>query len=262
MGGATAAAALASTSLRIVILERGERLADTAEARDPDAIFAKGHFRPNETWLAPDGTRFNPGNYACVGGNTKFYGAVLMRYRAQDFQPLQHLGGRTPGWPISYTEMEPWYQKAEELYRVRGALGDDPTEPPHSGSYPFPPVPHEPDIADLARRLRSVGLHPSPLPLGVDVDRWLERAATPWDAFPDTTGAKMDAESVALAEALKQPNVELRTGTEVVRLDADGDGTITGVCLRNGEVLQARTIVLAAGAVRTAALLLASGSDH
>jgi hypothetical protein len=38
--------------------------------------------------------------------------------------------------------------------------------------------------------------------------RWLSRAATPWDAFPDTTGAKMDAESVGLAEALKHPNVE------------------------------------------------------
>jgi choline dehydrogenase-like flavoprotein len=72
----------------------------------------------------------------------------------------------------------------------------------------------------------------------------------------------MDAESVALAEALKHPNVELRTGAEVVRLDAVGDGTITGVCLRNGEVLQARAVVLAAGAVRTAALLLASASDR
>lgn len=260
MGGATLAAALARSGRRIVILERGERLPDSAEARDPEAIFARGHFRPAETWLTPDGTRFNPGNYACVGGNTKFYGAVLMRYRAQDFTPQRHLGGTTPGWPMGYAEMEPWYQAAEELYRVRGALGDDPTEPPHSGDYPFLPLPHEPEIADLARRLKRAGLHPAPLPLGVDLDRWLERARTPWDAFPDTTGAKMDAESVGLAEALRHPNVTLRTGVTVERLECDASGAVTAALTSAGRI-PARRIVLAAGAVHTAAILLRSACE-
>jgi choline dehydrogenase-like flavoprotein len=261
MGGATLAAALAPTGRRIVVLERGQHLQDTPEARDAEAIFARGHFRPDETWLAPDGTRFNPGNYACVGGNSKFYGAVLIRYREADFAPIRHIGGTTPGWPISYVEMEPWYQRAEALYRVRGALGDDPTEPPHSGTYAFPPVPHEAPIADLAARLRRIGLHPAPLPLGVDLDRWLARAPTPWDAYPDTTGAKMDAESVALAEALKHPNVTLRTGAEVVALDTAADGRISAARLADGTRFSAGIVVLAAGAVRSAALLLASASE-
>jgi choline dehydrogenase-like flavoprotein len=85
MGGATVAAALAPTGRRILISNAASACVTTAEARDPDAIFARGHFRPDETWLTPEGERFNPGNYACVGGNTKFYGAVLMRYRAEDF---------------------------------------------------------------------------------------------------------------------------------------------------------------------------------
>ena len=127
--------------------------------------------------------RFNPGNYSCVGGNTKFYGAVLMRYRAEDFAPRVTWAATAPGWPLTYAEIEPWYQKAEALYRVRGALGHDPTEPEHSGPYPFPPVPDEPEIADLRKRLAAAGLHPAHLPLGVDLDRWLARAATPWDAF-------------------------------------------------------------------------------
>jgi hypothetical protein len=97
MGGATVAAALAPTGRRILILERGERLTDGPEARDPGAIFARGHYRPDETWLTPEGERFNPGNYACVGGNTKFYGAVLMRYRAEDFAPRSAYGRREPG---------------------------------------------------------------------------------------------------------------------------------------------------------------------
>ena len=94
IGGATAAAALAPSGRRIVILERGERLADSPEARDAEAIFARGHFRPEEEWLTPAGEAFNPGNYYYVGGNSKLYGAVLIRYRAEDFRPIRHLGGK------------------------------------------------------------------------------------------------------------------------------------------------------------------------
>ena len=96
MGGATLAAALAPTGRRILILERGERLRDSPHARDPVAIFARGHYRPDEVWLGGDGKPFNPGNYYVAGGNSKFYGAVLIRYRAEDFAPLRHMGGTTP----------------------------------------------------------------------------------------------------------------------------------------------------------------------
>jgi choline dehydrogenase-like flavoprotein len=260
MGGATVAAALAPTGRRILILERGEHLRDEPEARDPDAIFARGHYRPDETWLTLEGERFNPGNYACVGGNTKFYGAVLMRYRAEDFAPRAHMGGESPGWPLSYDEIEPWYQKAEALYRVRGALGQDPTEPAHSADYPFPPVPDESEIADLRRRLSAAGLHPASLPLGVDIDAWLARARTPWDAFPDTTGAKMDAESVGLAEALRHENVSLRTGVTVERLELDDRGSVAALMTSAGRIT-AHQVVLAAGAVHTPVILLRSASE-
>lgn len=265
MGGATLAAALAPTGKRIVILERGEHLADSPEARDATAIFRRGHFRPKETWSDAEGRPFNPGNYAFVGGNTKFYGAVLLRYRAEDFGPLRHIGGVTPGWPFGYEEIEPFYSQAEQLYRVRGEVAGDPTEPPHSAPYPFPPVPDEPDIAGLRRAFAAQGLHPSSLPLGVDLDRWLARAPTTWDAFPDSTGAKSDAESCGLEAALKYPNVSLVTGTRVVRLLAEGR-RVTGVEVvgpQGAASLRAGTVCLCAGAVMSAALLLASANaDH
>jgi choline dehydrogenase-like flavoprotein len=262
MGGATFAAGLAPSGRRILILERGERLLPSAEARDPHAIFARGHFRPDETWLDGEGRPFNPGNYYHVGGNSKFYGAVLIRYRREDFSPLRHRGGTTPGWPLTYEEIEPFYQRAEALYEVRGAIGEDPTEPPHSGAYPHPPVPDEPAIADLRRRLKAIGLHPASLPLGADIERWLSHGRTPWDAFPDTMTGKMDAESCALARALAHPNVTLWTGARAVRLETGEDGRIAGALVERGGVrerLEARVVVLAAGAVQSAALLLASG---
>lgn len=264
MGGATLAAALAPTGRRILILERGERLQDSPEARDPAAIFQRGHFKPKEMWQDAEGRPFNPGNYACVGGNTKFYGAVLLRYREADFRPLRHIEGTTPGWPIAYADLEPFYGAAERLYRVRGDAAGDPTEPPRSAPYPFPPVPDEDDIAALRQAFAAQGLHPCALPLGVDLDAWLARAPTTWDAFPDTTGAKSDAETCALAEALRHPNVTLRTGTRVTRLRAEGR-RVTGVEVEGPDgpaTLTAAQICLCAGAVMSAALLLASATEE
>lgn len=265
MGGASLAAGLAPSGLRVLVVERGERLADSPEARDPAAIFGRGHFKPRETWRDVEGNSFNPGNYACVGGNTKFYGAVLLRYREADFRPLRHRDGTTPGWPIAYADLEPFYTEAERLFRVRGDPTADPSEPPRSAPYPFPPVPDEPDVATLRAAFAAQGLHPCPLPLGVDIDLWLARAPTGWDAFPDTTGAKLDAETAALADALRHPNVRLMTGTTVTRIVAEGR-RVTGLeVLRNGmrETLKAPLVCLCAGAVMSAALLLASaGADH
>ncbi|MDZ7601176.1 MAG: GMC family oxidoreductase [Hoeflea sp.] len=263
MGGATLAAGLAASGRRVLILERGGRLVDSPEARDPAAIFRRGHFKPAEIWHDVQGDPFSPGNYAFVGGNTKFYGGVLLRYREADFSPVRHIEGTTPGWPIAYGDLEPFYGRAEALYRVRGDAGDDPTEPPRSTPYPFPPVPDEPDIAALRQAFAAQGLHVSSLPLGVDLDRWLARAPTAWDAFPDTTGAKSDAENCGLAEALRHPNVTLMTGARVTRLRAEGR-RVTGVEIeRDGrrDVIAAPVICVCAGAVMSAALLLASAND-
>ena len=262
MGGATCAAGLAPTGARILILERGARLRDSADARDARAIFQRGVFRPLETWLDGAGQRFNPGNYYYVGGNTKLYGAVLLRYRSQDFQPIVHAEGATTGWPFDYDELELWYTRAEKLYQVRGALGFDETEPRHSEPFPFGPVRDEPAIARVRERMMGVGLHPFPLPLGVDIMKWLARAKTPWDAFPDTGTGKMDAESCGLAEALRHSNVELRENAKVERLLADRDGKrIAGVEATFGggrKRIYAKIVILSAGAVNSAALLLAS----
>mmetsp|Transcript_28726 Transcript_28726/g.54374 ORF Transcript_28726/g.54374 Transcript_28726/m.54374 type:complete len:498 (-) Transcript_28726:783-2276(-) len=264
MGGATLAAALAPSGRRILILERGAHLRRSAHDRDAQAIFGDGVFRADEDWLDGADQPFNPGNYYNVGGNSKFYGAALIRYRKEDFDAVSHAGGATPGWPISYADLEPDYQAAEQLYQVRGSLGQDPTEPPHSGAYAHDPVPDEPDIAALRSRLTGVGLHPSFIPLGVDVTRWLAAGQTTWDAYPNTCGGKMDAETCGLRTALAYPNVELWTGCRATRLEAGDDARIKRIHVeRNGqsEGMTAPIVVVAAGAVQTAALLLGSASE-
>ncbi|MDP9136759.1 MAG: GMC family oxidoreductase, partial [Pseudomonadota bacterium] len=243
-----------------------ERLRDTPEARDARAIFQRGFYRPVETWFGPDGEGFNPGNYYYVGGNTKFYGAVLLRYRKEDFHEMEFPGGEiSPAWPIGYEELEPWYGKAESLYRVRGAVGEDPTEPPHSTGYPFPPVPDEPAIARVRERLTRAGARPFSLPLGVDINAWLARAKTPWDAFPDSFTGKMDAETCGLATALADPDITIEAGAEVLRLETGAHNRIAAVVYRKdgAEVrLAPHTVILSAGAVQSAALLLKSANGN
>jgi choline dehydrogenase-like flavoprotein len=262
MGGATLAAGLAPSGAKILILERGERLVDSPETRDARAIFQRGFFRPQETWIDGAGAPFNPGNYYYVGGNSKFYGAVLIRYREEDFHPVQHGEGVTFGWPFPYEELEPWYGRAEALYQVRGDASGDPTAPRRSTPYPHPPAPDEPAIAAARERLKAVGLRPFSLPLGVDVERWLKRAKTPWDAYPDAHTGKMDAETCGVASALAHANVTLRTGAHVERLLSEPDGRrLRGVEYRQGgerRVVVAKLVVLSAGAVNSAALLLRS----
>lgn len=262
IGGSTIAAGLAGSGARIAILERGEHLPDTPEARSYSSIFVKGHFRPKEMWREADGTEFNPGNFYFVGGNSKLFGAVFLRYRAEDFTEMQHLGGVSPAWPFPYEELEPWYGKAEQLFEVRGELGQDPTEPFHASPYPHGPVPDEPAIARARAELKAQGLHPATLPLGVDIETWLSGGRTPWDGFPNTGKGKKDAETASLASALKDPNIELITSAHVDRLEAGRGGRIEAIhYTHRGEKkrLSPKLVILSAGAINSAAILLRSG---
>lgn len=262
MGGATVTHALANTGARIVILEKGFQLPERPENRDARAIFLNGNFLTDELWFDSQGEGFNPRNYYYHGGNTKFYGAVLYRYRATDFDGVAHADGDAPPWPFRYDELSPWYDRAEQLFNVRGALGEDPTEPKHGAPYSFVPVPDEPAIAQVRERLAKAGLHPSSLPLGIDIDKWMSFGRTPYDAYPDARSGKMDAETCALLPALQFPNVSIRSGAEARKLITNevGDRIESVEYVQGGETkaISAPLVLLAAGAVRSAALLLAS----
>ncbi|MBZ9977648.1 FAD-dependent oxidoreductase [Mesorhizobium sp. BR-1-1-10] len=264
IGGATIASGLAGSGASILMLERGEPLPATPHARDTRSIFVDGHYRPKEMWREAGGAAFNPGNYYYVGGNSKFFGAVLIRYRKEDFSAMEHFGGVSPAWPFSYDEFEPWYSKAEQLFRVRGTLGEDPTEPFHSIPYAYKPVPDEAPIARARAELKELGLHPASLPLGVDIDTWLREGRTGWDAFPNTGQGKMDAQTAPLAAALNDPNIKLETGAHVEYLETAPDGkTVSAVHYRqNGELkkLSPKLVILSAGAVNSAVILLRSPS--
>jgi choline dehydrogenase-like flavoprotein len=263
MGGGTLAYALRESGLRILLVERGDFLPQEPQNWQPQAVFDHKRYKPAESWYDVQGQSFQPGVHYFVGGNTKVYGAALPRFRREDFGAVEHEGGVSPAWPISYDDLEPYYAEAERIYLVHGQQGEDPTEPARSGPYPFPAVTHEPYIEDLCERLRSQGLHPFHYPMAIDLrDGGRCIRCKTCDGFPCQVLAKGDADISAVRPALKSPNITLWPRTLAKRLLTDDSGRrVVGVELvKEGEQVTvcAERVVVACGAVNSALLMLRS----
>jgi choline dehydrogenase-like flavoprotein len=264
MGGSTFAYALRNSNLKVLIVERGDFLRKEPENWDTHAVFSRRRYHNAEQWVdGHTGRRFSPGVFYYVGGNTKLFGAMLPRLRECDFGSIVHAEGVSPAWPFPYSELEPWYVKAEQLYRAHGAADGDPTEPTRSQPYPYPAVPHDAALLPLIDSLRRTGLHPFSMPAAVDYGPNLPCIlCSTCDGYPCQIDAKRDAEISALRPALAAGNVQLLTRTRVDELETTADGTrvtaATGVQNDTPVRIEAKRFVLACGAVNTAALLLRS----
>src|SRR6266566_3936759 len=234
-GGGTLAYRLAPSGLRILILERGDYIKREIENWDSREVITKARYKTHEKWIDKDGQQFHPGQHYYVGGQTKFYGAILFRLREHDFGEVRHHGGVSPAWPLSYSDFEPYYARAEQLYHVHGEAGEDPTEAWRSSPFPYPAVSHEPRIQQLHDDLERVGLQPFHLPVGVMLDEGNPQTSpcircAKLDGFPCMLEAKADADVCAVRPALRHDNVTLLTNARVERLETDARGTsVTGV---------------------------------
>jgi choline dehydrogenase-like flavoprotein len=269
-GGGTLVRHLAPSGKRILLLERGGWLPREPQNWQAQDVFVDGRYMSPDTWYDADGEPFQPQVHYYVGGATKLFGAALYRLRQEDYGELRHHDGVSPAWPIAYADMEPYYTRAEQLYQVHGARGEDPTEPPASAPYPYPAVSHEPRIQQLSDDLARAGLHPFHAPCGV----LLDESQPPFsacvrcnncDGFPCLVHAKSDAETIAVRPALKYPNVTLLTGARAVRLVCNSTGTaVTGVVVEHDgetETFGGDIVVSSCGAANSAKLLLSSACD-
>src|SRR3954466_6942603 len=228
-GGGTLAHRLAPSGKKILLLERGGYLPRERENWESEEVFGSERCSTTERWNDNHGVAFRPHAQYFAGGNTKVYAAVLLRLRERDFDEVQHHGGVSPAWPITYADLEPYYAQAERLYLVHGQAGEDPTEPWRSGPFPFPAVSHEPRIQQLHDDLVRAGHNPVHLPVGVDMNESAPQAGRcvrcdRFDGFPCLTDGKADAHVLCVRPALEHENVTLRTHARVTRLEPDSSG--------------------------------------
>ena len=267
MGGGTLAWGLAQRGIDTLVLERGDVLPREAQNWSPEAVFVERRYKPDETWLDDEGGEFHPGVHYVVGGNTKLYGASLPRLRERDFAETRYPSGISPAWPFTYADLEPYYSQAESLYRVHGAMGEDPSDPWRSQPYPYPALPHESYVDLVRHRLMEQGLHPSSTSMGIDLrpGGTCVRCQT-CDGFPCRLGAKSDAETCALGPALAGGSVRLLTGARITEIELDGTGRVArlhGDLHGEPLVVDGSAFVLSAGAANSAAIMLASrNADH
>ena len=269
-GGGTLAYALAPTGKRILLLERDDYVRREKENWETRAVNVDGRYQTREVWRDKAGKPLRPHTNYYVGGNTKFYGAALFRLRKEDFGEIRHYGGISPSWPIDYEDLEPYYTKAEHLYHVHGERGVDPTEPPTSADYPYPPVSHESRIQQLNDDFRRLGLNPFHVPLGIMLNEQNYRVSTcircnTCDGHPCLVNAKSDAQVVCVDPAIQYPNVTLLTNTHVGRLETGEAGReVTKIVVsREGgrEEYRGSIVVVSCGAINSAVLLLRSAND-
>ena len=289
-GGGTLALHLAKAGKKILILERGPFLPQEKLNWDTNAVFIDNRYHTKEVWQDKDGKDLHPQQAYFVGGQTKVYGAAMFRMRAEDFGAIQHEGGLSPAWPISYSDMEPYYTQAEELFHVHGDLGKaptvpggigssfDPTEPFHSKKYAYAALPNEPRMNDIEDAVRKLGINTFPIPLGLkrdDADPLASKCirCDTCDGYPCLVHAKSDADINCIREIMHLPNVTLMTNSRVTRLLTNSEGTaVTSVeVVHSGEDMASKGgktatysggfFALCAGAVNSAVVLLASAND-
>lgn len=295
-GGGVAACVLAEAGARVLLVERGRWL--TARGLAPDHLRGQravpGVTDGLDTSAGPP-TKGNPrvfataagdevvwptdprwsNNAMTVGGGTRVFGAQAWRFCPEDFATATTCGtppgGALADWPLAYADLAPAYDRAEWELGVSG----DPAGNVHAGrrtrGYPMPPVRPNGTAEVLARGARVLGLRTSSVPLLVNSVPYQGRGACVGCAtcvgFGRPGEFRNDTRNTVLPRALATGRCDVLVETQATRVVTDAAGRVTGVALaaeRGGRVLRrevaAGHVVLAAGAIETARLLLNSTS--
>lgn len=268
-GGTLAAQRFVEAGSRVLMLERGDWVRRGPHNWAPDGTGDTTPYYNRESAyrVVEGGNQPSMGAYNCVGGPSVFYGGVSLRFREADFAPPASIVGEAgAAWPLDYAELAPYYDQAERLLDVAGQAGDDPTEPARAAAYPQNAAPLSEVSAKLAAAGAQLGLKPFRLPLAINY-RAGERACqlcSTCDTYACAVSAKNDLAST-LIPALQRRGMQLRPNSVVVRLICEGKRLVAAEVKDrvSGKASQvrARFFVLAAGALASPLLILASGLD-
>ena len=262
-GGLMAAYPLVRAGLDVLVLELGPWVERGPSHRDWSVCWSdRAGYACQPGYEVEGESRKRIGAFHCVGGTSLFYGGVALRMRERDFDGYESVA---PGirWPFEYGDIEPHYDTAERLLCIRGDDGSDPTAPRRGSPLPPPTVPLSGTSRAIEAAAKRLGLHPFRIPLALDRGRGACEACGACDGF--VCDRKNDL-SVTVLPQLLEAGLEVRANTVVCSLLTNGDRVVAvkAVDRLSGERLRfdADRFVVAAGALATPQLLLASGLHH
>ncbi len=293
-GGAVAAWALARSGRSVLLVERGDF--------PDSAVLASDHLRNARTDTGLDhrtmrSSAENPrtllvgddlivlpawdprsgSNADTFGGGTRVYGAQAWRFMPEDFAMASTYG--VPGgssladWPISYGDLEPFYTQAEYEIGVCGSAEAHAGSTWRSRPYPMAPMPLTAPARRLLAGAQQSGLTTVAVPLAINSTAYRGRPACArcrqCVGFTCPVEAKNNSVNTVLADAAATGNLSIALRTRAARIMTDIAGRVSGVDLvgdaggaRSRRTVDAADVVVAAGAIESARLLLTSRSDQ
>ncbi len=293
-GGGIVAGVLAEAGKRVLLLERGRSLSFEDIGRDHlrnQRLSLYGHNAGPDiegnprVWLdgsgEPHAIRPHEGGYnnnaATVGGGTRVYGAQTWRFMPTDFRMASQYGvpegSSLSDWPISYEDLEPFYERAEWEIGVCGDGEANSFRGPRRRPYPMPPIPTNASRQVLERGAAALGWNTFPVPMAINTKTYLGRPACIQCrycvGFACPSDSKNGTQNTMIPRALATGACEMITSAMVERIDTDSQGKVTGVSYlteKGGRIAnmtaRAKVVIVSSGAIETARLLLNSGSDR
>ncbi len=298
--GGILAAELGKAGLKVIGLERGPRLT-TADFTPHDELryFQRQDLRPNVkrqpvTWRPDSSQRAAPlpvlnyGNQA--GGGTVHYGTLSWRFHEDDFRPRSQTierygataipeGSSLVDWPLSYADLEPFYDRAEYELGVSGKAGNlqgrkidggNIFEAPRLREYPLPALFGDQAAALFEAGARKLGYHPFSSPRAILSRPYNDRPGCTYcgycQAFGCHIGAKSSILVTKLPEADATGNFHLRTGAMCCHVNSDNSGRVTGVSYYGPDgsdnTIEAEIVILSPFIYDNTRLLLLSKTDR
>jgi gluconate 2-dehydrogenase alpha chain len=297
--GGIMAAELGKAGMKVIGLERGPRLKTADFTLDELRYFQRQDMRPDikrqpVTWRPNTNARANPlpvqnnGNQA--GGGTVHYGAVSWRLHEDDFRARSHTIERyglaaipadssLADWPLSYADLEPFYDRAEYDLGVSGKAGNlrgtkidggNVFEAPRQREYPLPPLVRDQSAVLFEGGAKKLGYHPFTSPHAIITTAYKGRPActncTYCQAFGCYIGAKSSILVTKLPEADASGNFTLKTGATCYRINADNGRRVTGVSYYGPDgsdnSIEAEIVILGTFIYDNTRLLLLSKADR
>ena len=282
---------LSKAGYSVVVLEKGRYFKEKEFFKDEMATSLRQIYTPDlrqeahvlelpkgDGWSKRSTYRsgWNFWNGSLVGGSSNFMSGFFHRLKPVDFHQLSEFGAvegaNVVDWPISYNDLEPYYDKVEKVVGVSGKVTPHPhQEPRSSADFPYPPTAEHPLAQRIDKACQKLGYHSIVMPRAILPKADKGRKGCSYSgycgAYACSTGAKGSARAALVDQAVATGFCDIRPQSMVANIATNAQGDITHINYfdqhKQAQKVRAKIYVVACQAIETSRLLLNSiGKKH
>ena len=259
-GGGTLANELAQKGVSVVCLEAGARVENSDFLNDEWPSFSQLAWLDKRTtsgtWrVAKDFAGLPAWIVKAVGGSTTHWAGASLRFQEHEFKGKTTYGAvdgaNLLDWPVTLAEMEPWYAKAEDKMGTTGTNG-------------IPRLPGNNNYKVLEAGAKKLGykeVHTGNMSINSEPRNGRGSCLQIGFCFQGCkSGAKWSTLHAEIPKGEKTGNLEVRPESQVLKIEHDAKGKVTGVVYADKDGKQqrqkARVVAVAGNSIESPRLLL------